>query len=184
MELDVYVADEQNDVPVDLDRVLALARAVLSGEPLRGPVETSILFVDELAISALHEEFMGLSGPTDVLSFPIEDDPIPPGRSPDGGGSGPGAHPEPEMLTLLGDVVICPSVAKKNAAEHGVGVEDEIALLTIHGLLHLLGMDHEIDAEAEVMEAKERALLIAHYSSDAADALRPKAAPMDKESPL
>ena len=71
----------------------------------------SLLFIDEDAIAALNEQFLGKSGPTDVLSFPIEDDPGPTGRSPDLGGSGPGTSAEEGALTLLGDVVICPAVA-------------------------------------------------------------------------
>lgn len=173
MELDVYVADEQSDYVVDVGAVMSLARAALSGERFSGAVEASVLFVDEESIASLHEEFMGLPGPTDVLSFPIEDEPLAPGRSPDSGGTGPGAHLEPEMPTLLGDVVICPKVAQRNAAEHGVSMQDEIALLVIHGLLHLLGMDHQVEDEAVAMEAKERTLLSIHHSQAAADALRP-----------
>jgi probable rRNA maturation factor len=60
---------------------------------------------------------------------------------------------------LLGDVVICPAVAARNAVEHEVSLDDEVALLVVHGLLHLLGMDHEIAAEAERMEALEQQLL-------------------------
>ena len=103
----------------------------------------SLLFVDEAAMAALNQQFLGKSGPTDVLSFPIEDEPAPSGRSPDFGGSGPGVTPEPGALMLLGDVVVCPSVAARNAAEHEVTFEDEMALLVVHGVLHLLGMDHE-----------------------------------------
>jgi hypothetical protein len=67
------------------------------------------------------------------------------------------------MLTLLGDVVICPAVAARNAVEHEVSLDDEVALLVVHGLLHLLGMDHEDDAEAERMEALEQELLTRFY---------------------
>ena len=88
---------------------------------------------------------------------------MPSGRSPDYGGSGPGAEPEEVALTLLGDVVVCPAVAARNAEEHEVAVDDEVALLVVHGLLHLLGMDHENDAEAERMEALERQLLDRFY---------------------
>jgi probable rRNA maturation factor len=70
---------------------------------------------------------------------------------------------EQGTLTLLGDVVICPSVAAVNATEHEVSLDDEVALLVVHGLLHLLGMDHEKDAEAERMEALEQQLLDRFY---------------------
>jgi probable rRNA maturation factor len=163
MPVDVYVASEQADREVDLERWAALARAVLEDRRVRGEVEVSVLFVDEAAIAALNERFLGHPGPTDVLSFPIEDDPPPGGRSPDSGGSGPGAEAEEDPLLLLGDVVISPTVAERNAAEHGVGVEDEIALLVVHGLLHLLGMDHETAREADEMERLEQELLARHH---------------------
>ena len=85
---------------------------------------------------------------------------------PDLGGSGPGTSPEEGTLTLLGDVVICPAVAARNATEHEVSLEDELALLVVHGLLHLLGMDHEDDAEAERMEALEQELLTRYYRTE------------------
>lgn len=163
MVVDVYAADEQEERAVDLDRWAGLARAVLEDRRLRGEVEVSILFVDEPSIAALNEQFLGRKGPTDVLAFPIEDEPLPGGRSPDSGGSGPGTDAEVEPLTLLGDVVICPAVAARNAADHGVTVDDELALLVVHGLLHLLGMDHETDRDAEAMERLERELLARHH---------------------
>jgi probable rRNA maturation factor len=163
MAVDVYAADEQHARAVDLDRWARLARAVLEERPLRGEVEVSLLFVDEPAIAALNEQFLGRHGPTDVLAFPIEDEPFPGGRSPDSGGSGPGTDVEVEPLTLLGDVVICPAVAARNAADHGVTVDDELALLVVHGILHLLGMDHETDRDAEDMERLERELLARHH---------------------
>ena len=163
MVVDVYAADEQEERAVDLDRWAGLARAVLEDRRLRGEVEVSILFVDEPSIAALNEQFLGRKGPTDVLAFPIEDEPLPGGRSPDSGGSGPGTDAEVEPLTLLGDVVICPAVAARNADDHGVTVDDELALLVVHGLLHLLGMDHETDRDAEAMERLERELLARHH---------------------
>jgi probable rRNA maturation factor len=163
MAVDVYAADEQAERAVDLGRWAALAKAVLEDRRVRGEVEVSLLFVDEPSIAALNEQFLGREGPTDVLAFPLEDEPFPGGRSPDSGGSGPGADADEEPLTLLGDVVICPSVAARNAVDHEASVEDELALLVVHGLLHLLGMDHETEREAQAMERLERDLLSRHH---------------------
>ena len=167
MSIDVFAADEQEDHPIVVARWAELSQKVLAARGVKGETEVSLLFVDEDAIAALNEQFLGKSGPTDVLSFPIEDEPGPTGRSPDLGGSGPGTSPEEGSLTLLGDVVICPSVAARNAAEHDVSLDDEVALLVVHGLLHLLGMDHEGDAEAERMEALEQQLLSRYYRTEA-----------------
>jgi probable rRNA maturation factor len=161
--IDVFAADEQGDHPVEVARWSKLAREVLMARRVKGETEVSLLFVDEEAMAALNQQFLGKSGPTDVLSFPIEDDPGPTGRSPDFGGSGPGVSPEEGMLTLLGDVVICPAVAARNAVDHGVSLDDEVALLVVHGLLHLLGLDHEEEGEAERMEALEQELLGRYY---------------------
>jgi probable rRNA maturation factor len=161
--IDVFAADEQHDHPIDVAFWADLTRKVLVARGIKGETEVSLLFVDEPAIAALNQQFLGKSGPTDVLSFPIEDDPGPTGRSPDFGGSGPGSQPEQGALMLLGDVVICPIVAARNAVEHEVSFEDELALLVVHGLLHLLGLDHEDEAEAERMEAMEQQLLSRFY---------------------
>ena len=159
MTVDVFCADEQRDRPVEINRWSTLARSVLTERGVKGAAEVSLLFVDEASIAALNERFMGHSGPTDVLAFPVEDDPLPAGRSPDMGGTGPGADVADDPLMLLGDVVVCPAVAARNAVDHESTYEDEMALLVVHGLLHLLGMDHQVDAEAERMEALERSLL-------------------------
>src|SRR4029077_8601488 len=105
--------------------------------------------------------FNSVNGPTDVLAFPIDEEPAEGGRSPDSGGSGPGYVPPEaaDLPTLLGDVVICPSVAARNAPEHAGTYDDELALLLVHGILHLLGMDHVEEADAEKMEQRERELL-------------------------
>ena len=161
MPVEVFGADEQEDQPVELEELIALASAALEAEGIREPAEVSLLFVDETTIAVLNEQFMAKKGPTDVLSFPIEDEVIPSGRFPDSGTAGPGMTDEPgeAPILLLGDVVICPTVAARNAAEHKVALRDELALLVVHGVLHLLGWDHVVDAEAERMEARERHLL-------------------------
>jgi probable rRNA maturation factor len=161
MPIEVFVADEQSDHPVDGPRWDKLARAVLKAEKVKGDAELSVLFVDEETIAGLNKRFLGKSGPTDVLAFPLDDDPDEPVRWPDAGGPAPGREPpEPSDLPmLLGDVVICPSVAARNAPEHAGTYDDELALLLVHGILHLLGMDHVEEADAKKMEARERALL-------------------------
>ncbi len=164
MSLDVYAADEQADHPVNVERWSTLARSVLQGEGIVSDTEVSLLFVDEVTMAALNERFLHQEGATDVLSFPIEDESDRSGRSPDEGGTGPGSiEADTDRLVLLGDVVICPSVAARNAVDHGVTFDDEIALLVVHGILHLLGMDHEVDAEAERMERREQQLLALFY---------------------
>jgi probable rRNA maturation factor len=161
--IDVFAADEQQAHPMDVARWAELARQVLTDRKVKGENEVSLLFVEADAMAKLNEQFLGKRGPTDVLSFPMEEEPGPTGRSPDFGGTGPGTSAEAGALTLLGDVVICPDVAARNAEEHGVPLDDEVALLVVHGLLHLLGMDHEQDAEAERMEKLERQLLQRYY---------------------
>jgi probable rRNA maturation factor len=167
----VFAADEQSAQPVETLRWIKLAEAVLADEGVRGETEVSLLFVDETTIGDLNSRFLGKDGPTDVLAFPIDEEPAESGRSPDSGGTGPGFTSEPEDApTLLGDVVICPAVAFRNAPEHAGTYEDELALLVVHGLLHLLGMDHEDSDEAEAMEAKERDLLARHHKPPAPEA--------------
>jgi probable rRNA maturation factor len=164
VSLDIYAADEQADLPVAVERWSGLARSVLEAEGIVSETEVSLLFVDEATIASLNERFLDKTGPTDVLSFPIEDEADRSGRSPDEGGTGPGSiEADTGRLLLLGDVVICPAVAARNAVEHGVTVDDELALLVVHGILHLLGMDHEVDDEAERMEQRERHLLARFY---------------------
>jgi probable rRNA maturation factor len=163
MTIDIYAADEQHDHDIDLERWVALANAALTDEGVRGLCEVSLIFLDEPAITALNHQFMDQVGPTDVLSFPIDNEPEPTGRVPDSGGSGPGEPAPPEIPQLIGDIVICPAVAARNALEHECTFDDELALLVVHGVLHLLGWDHAADEEAERMEARERVLLARPY---------------------
>jgi probable rRNA maturation factor len=146
----VVAVDEQDELVVDLDRWSTLAQAALEYEGVPTG-ELNLLFVETDSIRELNREHMGKDRPTDVLSFPLDDDDGLPGE------------------TLLGDVVVCPAVAAANAPEHdGQGhhrgsVDDEIALLVVHGVLHVLGYDHINDDEAEEMEALEQTVLLAHY---------------------
>src|SRR5437763_7829542 len=126
MGVAVFAADEQTDEPVDALRWVRLAESVRHAEEMRGDVEVSLLFVDEQAIADLNKRFLGKDGPTDVLAFPIDEEPTEGGRSPDSGGTGPGFPSEPtDLPTLLGDVVICPAVAARNAPDHAGTYDDE-----------------------------------------------------------
>ena len=161
MSIDVFAANEQSAHPVDTFRWVRLAEEVLGAEGVRGDAELSLLYVDEEAMSDLNGRFLGKEGPTDVLAFPIDEEPAEGGRSPDSGGTGPGyvaAEPS-DAPVLVGDVVICPAVALRNAPEHAGSYEDELALLLVHGILHLIGMDHVDDDEARAMEQREQELL-------------------------
>ncbi|MDE3009091.1 MAG: rRNA maturation RNase YbeY, partial [Acidobacteriota bacterium] len=123
--IDIYAANEQVDVELDLDRWVALANGALVDEGVRGLAEVSLIFADEATIADLNQRFMGKVGPTDVLSFPIDAEPELSGRVPDAGGSGPGDPPLSEIPQLVGDVVICPAVAARNAIEHECTLDDE-----------------------------------------------------------
>jgi len=160
----VFGADEQHDVAIDVPRWVRLAQLVLDEERVverLGPdTEMSLLFVDTDTISELNERFLGASGPTDVLAFPIDDELPPSGRQPDQGGRGPGSSTDPtDPPTLLGDVVVCPAVASRQAGERGVSADDELALLVVHGVLHLLDYDHAEPDEGAVMRRREQELL-------------------------
>lgn len=121
----VVVLDEQ-DLDVDVERVGRLTRHVLDRLDVPTELEVSVTCVDVERITALNEAHLGGHGPTDVLAFPIDD-------VTDVAAGVPG---------LLGDVVVCPRMAYKQAPAHGRGPDDEVDLLVVHGILHLLGHDH------------------------------------------
>jgi probable rRNA maturation factor len=139
----VVGADEQADVGLDVDRWCRLAAAVLEDAGRRG--ELTLTFVERAEIAALNAEHLGHDGPTDVLSFPLDDD------------------DDRGLPVLLGDVVICPDVAREQAPLHAGTLDDELALLVVHGVLHVLGHDHAEPDEAASMQARERELLSAHH---------------------
>lgn len=146
--MNVLFADEQ-DEPIVTDELLRLAELVLEAEGLESETGVSFVLIDEADMTQLNEAHMGKTGPTDVLSFPLEAAApgAPPKRSPGG--------PPIE----LGDVFIAPSIVRSNAERNGARFEDELSLMVVHGLLHLLGWDHEVDEEATRMEARESELL-------------------------
>jgi probable rRNA maturation factor len=172
--VEVAAYDEQAEHPIELDRWRALAERVLDAEGIRGDAELSLLFVDEATIADLNARFMDGDGPTDVLSFPI-DESTESGRWPDGSTAGPRREPF-DVPLLLGDVVICPAVAARNAPSHAGRYEDELALLVVHGVLHVLGLDHATPDDEAVMQARERAHLEGFHGPLAATAW-PAAAP-------
>ena len=146
--MNVLFADEQ-DQPIVTDELLMLAELVLDAEGLEEDTGVALVLIDEQQMAELNNVHMGREGPTDVLSFPIEA--AAPGSPPKRDAGGPPIE--------LGDVFISPSVVRRNAEQHGVPFEDEIALMVVHGLLHLLGWDHEDEADAVRMEGRERELL-------------------------
>ncbi len=158
------VATDERDAdapPVDVDRWGQLAHDVLldaltdppvgltvgpalATEMATSPGELNLLFVDLAEIIDLNQVHMGGDGPTDVLSFPIDDlhEPIDSGD-----------------IRLFGDIVISPEVALTQAAQHTGDVDDEFALLVVHGVLHVLGFDHAEPDDTALMHAAERRLL-------------------------
>jgi probable rRNA maturation factor len=158
-DAEVFVADEQT-LPVDVAQWSELARQVLHAEGIRGNTELSLLFVDEPAMTELNLEFMGVAKPTDVLAFPIDAE-ADMASFPLQTSLGPDRSPADidDMPMLLGDVVICPAVAYRQAPQHAGTIDDEMALLVVHGLLHVLGHDHAEADERDIMRAKEVELL-------------------------
>jgi probable rRNA maturation factor len=140
----VFLADEQ-DRDVDVDDLVELARRVLAERRVPEDMEVALLLVDEPTISGLNQQHLGHEGPTDVLAFPIDE----PGETP------------PAGPAILGDVVLCPAVAQRQADERSIPLHAELQLLTVHGLLHLLGMDHaEPDEEREMFALTEQLLAL------------------------
>jgi probable rRNA maturation factor len=162
---DVFCSDEQDEVPIKLDQWRALAIETLRSQGVRGACELSIFFVDETTIAELNSEHMGKVGPTDVLAFPLDGVEIAESQGPGALTRGPArAHPDhDDAPILLGDVLICPSVAQAQAPEHAGTLDDELALLVVHGILHVLGFDHDTEDAAHEMRALEREILSAHH---------------------
>jgi probable rRNA maturation factor len=132
---------------VDELELVACARYVMEQLKVHPEAELCITLVDEAAMETLHVQWMDLPGPTDVMSFPMDE--LRPGRD--------GIPPEEGVL---GDIVLCPSVAERQAAEAGHAPIEELLLLTTHGVLHLLGFDHGEPEEHREMFELQRQLLL------------------------
>lgn len=144
MSIDVL---NETDVATDELELVALARYVMGQLKVHPLADLCITLVDEAAMETLHVQWMDLPGPTDVMSFPMDE--LRPGQD----------DAEPDE-GVLGDIVLCPTVAAKQAREAGHATEEELLLLTTHGILHLLGFDHEEpDEEREMFELQRQLLL-------------------------
>ncbi|RDV84351.1 rRNA maturation RNase YbeY [Ammonifex thiophilus] len=138
----VIVQNRQEKVKVENGWLSAVRRAAELTLDLLGPkreVEVGITLLDDDGIRELNRRYRGKDAPTNVLAFPMGEE-------------------DPPVL-LLGDVVISLETARSEAEEEGKEIEEKLAHLTVHGVLHLLGYDHETDAEEALMREKEEAVL-------------------------
>ena len=144
MSVDVL---NETDHQLDELELVALSKYVMAQMHVHPGADLCLRLVDEAAMEVLHVQWMDLPGPTDVMSFPMDE--LRPGRE--------GEEPEEGVL---GDIVLCPSVAAKQAKAAGHATEEELLLLTTHGILHLLGYDHaEPEDEREMFELQRQLLL-------------------------
>jgi probable rRNA maturation factor len=138
----------ESGVAVDEESIVSVARFALDRMEVSPLAELSVQLVTLEVMEELHVRWMDLPGPTDVMAFPMDELDT---RRPDA--------PEPSAPALLGDVVLCPAFAKEQARKAGHSLGDELHLLTVHGVLHLLGYDHaEPDEEREMFGLQRRIL--------------------------
>lgn len=143
MSIDVI---NETETDVDVESLSRQARFVLDRLRIHPGAELSVLLVDEATMTDLHQRWMDLPGPTDVLSFPMDE--LRPPRD---------DQEPPEGL--LGDVVLCPTVAERQAGFAGHPMRMELGVLLTHGILHLLGYDHAEPEEERLMFGLQRRLL-------------------------
>lgn len=139
--------NNESGVEVDEAEFAALARHVLDEMHVHPQTDLSVLLVDTDVMADLHVRWMDEPGPTDVLSFPMDE-------------LRPGTDADPTPAGLLGDVVLCPQVAADQARAAGHSTIEELLLLETHGILHLLGYDHAEPEEEKEMFALQRRLLL------------------------
>jgi probable rRNA maturation factor len=142
----------ESEHDLDVNRLAALSRFVMDRMRVHPLAELCIKAVEEPTIAQLNEQWMDKSGPTDVLAFPMDE-------------LRPGMVGEEPIEGVLGDLVLCPAVAERQGASAGHGTEAEIELLTVHGILHLLGYDHAEPEEHRVMFGLQDELLAAWRTS-------------------
>ncbi|WP_439565704.1 rRNA maturation RNase YbeY [Microcella sp.] len=139
--------NNESGIPVDEASLQRLALHAFEHLNVHRDAELAIVLVDEAAIEQLHVQWMDEPGPTDVLSFPMDE-------------LRPGSDDEPTPPGLLGDIVLCPQVAIQQAEAAGHSTQDELLLLTTHGILHLLGFDHAEPEEEKEMFGIQRDILV------------------------
>jgi probable rRNA maturation factor len=142
--------------PVNETALLEVARYALDEMGVNPMAELSMLLVEEPYMAELNHRWMGKQGPTDVLAFPMDE--LDADR-------GPGVDPAESEPALLGDIVLCPPVAARQAGAAGHAEADELHLLTVHGVLHLLGYDHAEPEEERVMFGLQNRILSAWQAS-------------------
>ncbi|HHW50439.1 MAG TPA: rRNA maturation RNase YbeY [Pseudoclavibacter sp.] len=138
----------ESDMVVDEGRIQRLVAFALDYLHVNAEAEVGVTFVNEAAMEELHVRWMDEAGPTDVLSFPMDE-------------LRPGTADKPTSAGQLGDIVVCPQVAEVQATAAGHSLMEEILLLTTHGLLHLLGFDHAEPAEEKQMFGLQGEVLVA-----------------------
>jgi probable rRNA maturation factor len=149
--MSVEVNNESN-IAVDEAAIQRLITYALDSLHVHPDADVAVVFVDEAAMEQLHVQWMDEPGPTDVLSFPMDE-------------LRPGTEEHETPAGLLGDIVVCPQVAQLQAEQAGHSLLDEIELLTAHGLLHLLGFDHAEPDEEREMFGLQRDIL-AGFAAD------------------
>ena len=145
--------NNESGLEVDEAAIQRLATFALDQMHVHPEAELAIVFVDEAAMEQLHVQWMDEPGPTDVLSFPMDE-------------LRPGTEDRPTPAGLLGDIVVCPQVAAEQAVTAGHSTLEEILLLTAHGILHLLGFDHAEPDEEREMFGLQRDILIGFAMSE------------------
>jgi len=144
----IHITSDVN-APVEQAWLERVIETTLGMEKFSAPVEVGVSFVSDDEMARHNGQYLGRDGPTDVLSFGI--DSLTPGYSP--------PHVMGQPPIALGDVLIAPDYVRRQAEQLEQDFESELALMVVHGLLHLMGYDHEIGAEAEHMEARETQIL-------------------------
>jgi probable rRNA maturation factor len=138
--------NNESELDLDLKSIRELAGYVIEQLKLHPMVELGVIFINEKPMTELHLQWLDEPGPTDVLSFPMDE-------------LRPGADDGPLVEGVLGDVVICPQVARLQAAAAGHSMMDEIHLLLTHGILHLVGFDHAEPGQEREMFKLQKSLL-------------------------
>ena len=138
--------NNESDFEINELEISSQAAFLLRSLHINPAAELSVMLVDEVAMAALHEKFMDEPGSTDVLSFPMDE-------------LRAGTSDKPSEEGILGDVVLCPAVAARQGEQAGHSIEVELRLLLTHGVLHLLGHDHEEPDEHKVMFSLQAELL-------------------------